>query len=133
MDVGWVYFVRCRETELIKIGYTGGSIADRFSKLKSDSGSELVMLGMIEGSRQTERKLHHRFRAHRAHGEWFRRNPDLEVFIINNVKSIPRLNDWKAQREIREFVKLQKELGFTTEQFCEDILNGSIPLPPYGK
>ena len=73
------YFIQGKITRLIKIGLTIGTVAERLKVLQSTSPDELIVLASIQGD--FERAIHHQFREHRAHGEWFKPAPELLKFI----------------------------------------------------
>jgi len=72
MANNYVYFIR-GEDGLIKIGQSQ-SPTGRAKELDG------YILATIPAS-LLERKLHHRFRHLREHGEWFRADPELMAFI----------------------------------------------------
>ena len=72
--LGFVYFVsNGRE---MKIGFSANP-ATRLKELQTASSSPLLFLGAIPGDLATEKALHRRYARFRAHGEWFRLDPDL--------------------------------------------------------
>ena len=84
-----VYFVQA-ENGLIKIGSTN-YIEDRMKSLSSQSPLGLTLLATVRGDRAKEFAYHLRFAAHRLHGEWFQRCPEIEA-------EIERLNSNDALR-----------------------------------
>lgn len=74
-----VYFVR--GADLVKIGHAR-DVRERISTLQTGSPVPLVLLAMAHGGFLEERDYHHRFRAHRAHGEWFSLHEDLAETIL---------------------------------------------------
>lgn len=74
-----VYFVRCGDR--IKIGYSE-NVTKRMASLASAFASPLTLLATMPGPPSLERELHAKFAAHRVRGEWFRRAPDLDAFIV---------------------------------------------------
>jgi DNA-binding CsgD family transcriptional regulator len=79
-----VYFIQAVESKYIKIGKTNGSVIQRMKRLQNHE--ELVCLGTIAGDNR-DAYYHHRFRAHRHQGEWFRAAGDLLDFIENLPKT----------------------------------------------
>ena len=70
-----IYFVQA-ETGQIKIGIAN-NVAKRFSNLRGSSPVALKLLLTVPGGINAECELHHQFREHRLHGEWFRPHPDI--------------------------------------------------------
>ncbi len=56
--------------DLVKIGFTK-NLRRRLSEYTRHTGSEIRILGWVEGSRELETDLHLRFADYRQHGEWF--------------------------------------------------------------
>lgn len=77
---GFVYFVSARETGLIKIGFAR-DVAKRFRNLSTMGGAVIELIASTPGTLKTERRLHKRFAADRAYGEWFRASPALLAHI----------------------------------------------------
>lgn len=75
---GWaVYFIHAPVLDRIKIGFSG-SVAKRYAQLRGCAPEDYTFLGWIPGGVAAERALHAKLRAHRAHGEWFNRTPEVE-------------------------------------------------------
>lgn len=87
--IGWVYFVHARRSNLIKIGYTGRAPRERLAGMQVFSPERLVCLGVIPGTRATERKLHEKLAHRRSHGEWFRPTRGLWRFIRRRAEPMP--------------------------------------------
>lgn len=68
---GHVYFFQGAETGLIKIGYSTDP-ERRLRDLTTMSPDQITVLATFRGAVSDERKLHKRFKKHRAHGEWFK-------------------------------------------------------------
>jgi len=68
MKIGKVYFVSAPGR--IKIGYTVNP-DDRLEKLRQVDMEELVVIGIIDGTRRLERHLHKELSPFRLKGEWF--------------------------------------------------------------
>jgi hypothetical protein len=82
----FIYFVRIRGTEFLKIGRSGDP-ARRLEALKSSVPFELELVGILkEAEPVTEIRLHERFKELRVRGEWFREVGELSEF----VSSMPR-------------------------------------------
>jgi hypothetical protein len=65
-----VYFLHMPEDDLLKIGVTR-NLSGRVAGLRGSLKRPTVLLGAIDGDNVTERVVHHQFRAHRQHGEFF--------------------------------------------------------------
>lgn len=81
-----VYFIANRD--YIKIGFSAG-IERRTSTLQSASPVKLEPLGIVLGNTTDENALQLRFSHLRAHGEWFRKTPELLRYIEVNAIHIP--------------------------------------------
>lgn len=71
----FVYFV-AGDVGGIKIG-TAIDPQKRLTDLQCGSPIKLRILAVCDGGRGVEREYHARFSAHRLHGEWFDRHPDI--------------------------------------------------------
>lgn len=71
---GWVYFIQGGDK--VKIGWSR-NVALRLSQLQTASADELVLLGCMPGTQETERRIHEAFSALRVRGEWFRAEAGL--------------------------------------------------------
>ena len=78
-----VYFI-ASETGPIKIGIAANP-PSRLSTLQTGHHEKLRLLVTCEGGEEREKEYHRRFAAHRRHGEWFERHPDI-------LAEIERLN-----------------------------------------
>jgi hypothetical protein len=87
-DMGWtrmqdqeqfVYFVG-GENGPIKIGVTNRP-QHRLRQMQCGSPTELKLLAVTDGGKRAEYLYHLRFRAHRLHGEWFNRAPEITAEI----------------------------------------------------
>jgi len=80
-----VYFFEAVGLDLVKIG-TSTNPHGRLADLESSSPVPLRLLRTIAGGVPLERDLHHRFRAHRVRGEWFRLAPiSPEIAALGDV------------------------------------------------
>lgn len=68
---GYVYFIQAAAGGPIKIG-KANDVHERLATLQLYCPFELRVLAKRPGGYLLERELHHRFRAYRLHGEWFR-------------------------------------------------------------
>lgn len=74
-----VYFVGC-ETGPIKIG-VAGDVEVRLARLQMGCPFPLRVFALASGGTDKEREYHRQFHAHRLHGEWFERCPEIEAEI----------------------------------------------------
>lgn len=75
-----VYFIEAVGLDLVKIGYAR-DIDERLRKLAPGCPAPLRLLGVMPGGPSTEHHLHATLHSLRAHGEWFRRGPDLDAIL----------------------------------------------------
>lgn len=80
-QVGWVYFIACKETQRCKIGFTKGDVEKRLKNLQTGAAGELRLIAMQPGTPDTERALHERFAEQRLHGEWFETNEAMFAYM----------------------------------------------------
>lgn len=73
-----VYFVE--GAGLVKIGFAARA-THRFFSMLTGCPIPLSLLASMRGGPTVENQLHRRFAADRAHGEWFRRSPELDAVI----------------------------------------------------
>jgi predicted GIY-YIG superfamily endonuclease len=69
---GHVYFLKCRNTNLYKIGYSS-SVKDRIKNIKQGSPTEIDVIGYVasEDCYADEKACHELFSKKRTKGEWF--------------------------------------------------------------
>jgi len=70
-----VYFVGAKDGP-IKIGVANNAV-NRLKSLQAASPATLSILAQTVGGQPREREYHRQFAAHRLHGEWFERHPDI--------------------------------------------------------
>jgi len=78
-DLATCYFIG-GETGPVKIGYTL-DVRARLSSIRSHSPVPVGLLATRAGGRAREYAYHEQFAAHRLHGEWFERVPEIEAEI----------------------------------------------------
>ena len=92
-DAGVVYFVSGSADDApIKIGYASRSAEERIKALQTGSAFKLEVLAEVEGDYPLETKFHKLFSAHRLHGEWFRRTPEI-MAAIEVLRATRRVRD----------------------------------------
>jgi hypothetical protein len=123
-----VYFVRCTETNLVKIGFAKDPFK-RFSKIQSDSPAILELLAIEPGEKSREAEIHEQFASLRRRGEWF----ECGAAILNHVKALPvvaiqrerqqlggKLGEWlhKNGLGVREFGEMVGCCWSAVSYFC---------------
>lgn len=87
----YVYFVRALTLGLIKIGIAKNASA-RLIGMQTGSPDKLELMGVVRPRDEDpvflEQRLHHRFRRHKSHGEWFHPVPALVEYIEQNAVSL---------------------------------------------
>ena len=83
-----VYFVG-GEGGPIKIGFTQQPIKARLKCIQNGSPIKLRVLALQPAPRARESFYHRQFAAHRLHGEWFERHPDI-LAEIERLNAHPR-------------------------------------------
>jgi hypothetical protein len=83
-----VYFVGGVEGP-VKIGWTQQPVKARLKCIQNGSPVKLFVLAVQPAVRQREGFYHRLFAAHRLHGEWFNRAPEIlaEIDRLNGVAS----------------------------------------------
>lgn len=76
------------ETGPVKIGYSI-DVKARLSSIRSHSPVPLSILATRSGGRFREWAYHEQFAAHRLHGEWFERVPEIEAEIAKLSSPTP--------------------------------------------
>ena len=75
-----IYFIQSAGGGPIKIGTTK-RLAPRLSILRWETKDDLVVLGILDGGLQEEKRLHRLFGHLRVKGEWFDPDMALQAFI----------------------------------------------------
>lgn len=89
-----VYFVRSKASGLIKIG-TSRRLGTRVAALRGEAGSEVELLGVVQGGLDTEDDIHAMFQQHRVKGEWFKPHAELMAHIA--VHAAPGLSQIRLE------------------------------------
>jgi hypothetical protein len=81
---GWVYFIRTKGADFVKIGYTIGGLykCGRINEMQTGCPFELFVEGGMPGAMQHERKLHKLLVGYSVRGEWFRWCEDVESVLM---------------------------------------------------
>jgi hypothetical protein len=135
-----IYFIRPKAGGRIKIGTTI-RLSERLKQLAWESGEELDVLAVADGSHSEERNLHRRFAHLRIVGEWFEAGEDLLGFIVTECMpwdgsdEVPARPNTvvKIDAEIVDQAKLVVLLRHTTlTDFLSEMLRGPVARE-YGK
>lgn len=78
-----VYFLQSARSQLLKIGYSSNVLA-RIRALQHSSPDMLLLVGVIPGTRATEKQIHVEMVRHRAHGEWFRITGNVHNYLATH-------------------------------------------------
>lgn len=76
-----IYFIQAGDAGLVKIGHSISDPRARLSQLQLQSPERLVLLKVIEGDMEDERRFHRLFEADRVRGEWFNPTEGLMTTI----------------------------------------------------
>lgn len=85
-----IYFANCGPIQKIKIGIARNA-TQRVRQLGIEIGHPLELIGLVEGTRHTEKSIHNTLRQWRSEGEWFHDVPQVRATIqncFNNFKQI---------------------------------------------
>lgn len=84
---GFVYLIG--HSRAVKIGWSARHPSrGRLSQLQSGSPDRLALLGLLEGTLSSERRLHERFRHYHLSGEWFYHHEDILTYFKEHGLSI---------------------------------------------
>jgi hypothetical protein len=138
-----VYFIEAQGTDLVKIGIAAVP-TERLRELQTASPHKLRILATMPGGKPVESRLHRHFAAHRATGEWFHRNPELDALVVDAelgnadvgpaaaVRHARQARDWVARNSTR-LVPARKQRGVepTNEELAADREPESLPGTDY--
>lgn len=85
-----IYFIQAGKHGQIKIGYTDSNPVDRLRSLQVGNPLKLRLVGVVDGTKQAEKDLHHRLREYRVNGEWFEPNNYVKHTIIQLCDNAPQ-------------------------------------------
>lgn len=83
-----VYFFQEGLTGNIKVGWTV-SLRARWLALRAANANEIRVIGLMRGLWDHEQAIHAKFAHIRHHGEWFKPDPSLVLFIMVNAACTP--------------------------------------------
>jgi len=98
-----IYFITQKDRKYIKIGYTNQTIKQRFSNLQVGNPQTLIVIDIIEGGEDYERRLHKLFHKDHERGEWYRFTEDIASFI---KASQDHMRTNHTQRKPRDISKM---------------------------
>lgn len=105
---GIVYFIGGYPEGPIKIGFTSNSDPSRrLGELQVGSPQKLELLGQIDGTIETEHKIHSFLHLHKVRGEWFHREAALSM--------LHHLSPCKGIRLPNFFADQFRDVAFTME------------------
>lgn len=70
----------------IKIGFTSREVSKRMANIQTSSPHRIELLATMPGTRALETALHLQFADLSAHGEWFRREGEIEAWIAGGCQ-----------------------------------------------
>jgi hypothetical protein len=89
---GMVYFIGGESMGPVKIGFTSDDDPKRrLGQLQVGSHEKLELLGQVNGTIETERKIHSFLHSHKVRGEWFHREAALSVLNHLSASASTRL------------------------------------------
>lgn len=94
-----VYFI-ADDHGAVKIGVTR-SIKSRISSLQTSQSGNLKILGVIDGTRETESKFHRKWEHLRLNREWFTLNDEISAYIEKYARAPTIETDTKKRRIVR--------------------------------
>ena len=83
-DGKMIYFIQEEKDGAIKIGYAKWRASARLRHLQIANPHKLYLLGVMEGEKSDEKKLHVLFKKYRIRGEWFCSCKKLLNYIREN-------------------------------------------------
>ena len=95
-----IYLVKAEETNLYKIGYTGGKVKNRVKAMQTGCPHKLSIIRECLGGQEREQMLHKAFSENRKQGEYNETEELLESFkpkkrrIIWKVKTLKIYKIW---------------------------------------
>lgn len=120
-----IYFTQAEGVGHIKIGFTDkNDAAFRVAELQVGCPVKLILLGVMDGDRQTELELHRKFSAYCIHGEWFKSAPALMKLIGGEKPREPiRLETKHVEIKALTINSKQVTLAFFRQLPEEDIID----------
>ncbi len=133
-EPGRVYFLATRDRKLVKIGKTRSPETTRRAKLAGQSPVPLDLIAEIDGYTRVEKRIHAQFAQYREHGEWFRYEGALQLFVEAIVKTgaHPCITEREIDRgKIREPAPLvDAPTDFSIEDAEQEIGKAMVAMMP---
>lgn len=117
-----VYFIEAVGLDLVKIGYAI-DLQKRFTGMMTTSPAPLTLLGVLDGGPKLECALHEQLAAHRAHGEWFRKTPEVMAVVATARPSA-------GQQFLNQTAKIR---GAALQVYLAKMKRGEVIRPTRGK
>lgn len=99
-EMSFVYFLRAGNDGPVKIGFTLLP-SSRFSSLSGANPKGLVLLRMIEGTKENEKWLHQHFSHKRIRGEWFIYDAEMCTIVPGEIARADTLSS-PCQNAVKE-------------------------------
>jgi len=136
-----IYLIQNNLEDTFKIGYTN-NVKTRLNSLQTGNSTELILLKVIEGTMEEEKKLHDKFKDFKILGEWFSFSEDILNYfnvhldelesgniIINNVLINKMLTSDISKSDLELFFYLvkcySKNKIFTVTDYIKEIISKS--------
>jgi hypothetical protein len=87
--MGYVYAIRSKVANAVKIGFTEGSPYVRLKQLQTGCSERLELVTYFPGTMADEADLHEAFHEYRKAGEWFTEEGPVAHWV--HVSSSPRV------------------------------------------
>lgn len=95
-----IYFAQFRRRQ-IKIGYS----LNPNRRMKSLGIYSHVLIATMKGDKDMESKLHDQFRCSRVKGEYYRKDPALVRFIVENANMVMPSRPMHIRKKVKERVR----------------------------
>jgi hypothetical protein len=120
----------------IKVGYTSHNATDRKRSMETGNPHGIVVIGIVKGTKEHERKIHQQLQDYHVQGEWFRDCKEVRGYInevLNNKKIVKyqthhhngysKTNETSKPKWMNEFIKCEKnnlkEISLITNEIHE--------------
>lgn len=110
-----VYFLRAGDTEMVKIGWTTGTVEQRMATIQPGCWQTLRVIREVSGGRAVETWLHKRFAHCHVEREWFCFDPEMltvEPREIDRSGKVREVFDWLKRAQT------QPCLGYLAKELC---------------
>jgi hypothetical protein len=128
-----IYFIRDSVTGNIKLGHSK-SPGKRLSGLQTSTAHALILLAVIDGGPDEERRLHRDFAAERLRGEWFRPDGRLGEYVASLPPYVaPVVERKRMGRPPREVKRVQIAMRFEPDLLARIDAAGSPGMNRHAK